>query len=91
MSDDALKHFEAQQGGIQEQEKPSRSFTLLITMHSDGKLDITGPIGDDLLCYGMLEKARSQIQKLHLLADLKQTQAKPGGIGGLLKRMNGGG
>ena len=90
MSDEAAKHFEAQ-GSVQEEGKPSRSFTLLITMHPDGNLEISGPIGNDLLCYGMLEKARSQIQKLHLLADLKRTQAKPGGIEGLLKRMNGGG
>ena len=89
MSDDAAKHFTAQ-GSVQEEGQPPRSTTLVITMQPNGNLEITGPLGNAILCYGILEKARSHIQQMHLMAELQHSQASKGGIGGLLKRMNGG-
>jgi hypothetical protein len=89
MSDEVAKQFESQK---QEEQvpSPSKSFTILITMQPDGNIEVTGPLVNDILCYGMLEKARCQIQKLHLISEQKRAQAKHGGIDGLLKRMNGG-
>lgn len=65
----------------------ARSFTLLITMHPNNQIELTGPIGNDVLCYGMLEKARAHIQNMHLVEGLKKAMPSNGGINGLLKKM----
>ena len=87
MSDEVAKQFESVP---KEEVVPSKSFTLVITMQPSGQLELSGPLGNDTLCYGMLEKARCQIQKLHLMAEMEKAQASRGGINGLMKRMNGG-
>ena len=35
---------------------------LIIVLEQDGKINVNGPIGDKLLCYGMLECAKSAIK-----------------------------
>ena len=66
-----------------------KSITLLITLQPNQQVEMTGPLGNDGLCYLMLEKARAHIQNMHLLKELEQkAKASNGqGIAGLLKKM----
>lgn len=36
--------------------------TIVIKLKTDGNVDITGPIHDKILCYGLLEVAKSIIK-----------------------------
>lgn len=36
---------------------------LVITLQANGQLNVTGPITNKLLCYGMLESAKMVIQE----------------------------
>lgn len=63
--------------------QPPQSFTILITMHPNQQVEVTGPLSNDVLCYGMLEKARAHIQNLHLKASNGPGQ----GIAGMLRKM----
>lgn len=45
-------------------------FTLTITLHDDGKLELHGPIDQKILCYGVLEAAKHAVQA-------HQPQARP--------------
>ena len=67
-----------------------RSVTLTVTLHPNGQIDFQMPSGNKILAYGLLEVARAQLDKLYLIEESKQAQASRGGMGGLLKRMNGG-
>ena len=76
----------------QTQQTPTspRSFTLVITLQPNGNdIELTGPLGNDGLCYLMLEKARAHIQNLHLIKFLEQQSKGTNGQGitGLLKKM----
>lgn len=39
--------------------------TLVIELKPDGSVDVTGPLPNKILCYGMLESAKEIIQNIH--------------------------
>lgn len=39
---------------------------LTITLEEDGRIEVTGPIDNKVLCYGMLELARQTVQAYEL-------------------------
>lgn len=41
------------------------SFTLTLTLKSDGNLEIAGPTNERLLCLGMLEMAKAELNFFH--------------------------
>lgn len=90
MSDDAAKHFEAQQPPSTPGTPEGQSVTLSITLHPNGKIDFQLPAGNKILSYGLVEVARAQLDKLYLMSELKSAPSPRGRIDGLLKRMNGG-
>ena len=92
MSDETAKHFEVQQPGADgtASTQQARSFTLSITMQPDGSLELSGPLGNKVLAFGLLGAAHAQLTMLHLKSELLAAQKSRGGIEGLLKRMNGG-
>lgn len=63
----------------------------LIIRVVDGRLQISGPLHDELFCYGLLEKARQAVQEA---ATRRQSNATgpavavppPGMVPGLLRR-----
>ncbi len=89
MSDESAKHFDGQQSeaAVPPQQ---RSFMLSITLQPDGSLELSGPLNNKVLAFGLLGAAQSQLTMLHLKAELVKAQKAKGGIEGLLKRMNGG-
>ena len=89
MSDKYAEQVQAEQPVGQTPAGP-RSFTLLITLQPNGSdVEVSGPIGNDGLCYLMLEKTRAHIQNLHFMAWVKRQEktANGQGIAGLLKKM----
>lgn len=82
---------QVQQEKEQTQQVPSgKAVTILITKQPNSiDVEVQGPLGNDLLCYGMLEKARSHIQNIHLINAMNQMASKGNGRGlaGLLKKM----
>ncbi len=40
----------------------ARTIVLTITATSDGQVQVSGPLDNKLLCYGLLEIARQQVQ-----------------------------
>ena len=54
---------------------------LVITLMDNGQLQVTGPIQDRMLCYGMLEVARDVI---------RDQQPKPGGLIAVRQPLDGG-
>ena len=92
MSDEASQHF--QQDEMKESTTGGRSYTLTITLHPNGQLDLSGPLGNRVLSYGLLGAAASKLDELWAMKALEQyaekMAASRGGINGLLKRMNGG-
>ena len=93
MSDDAAKHFEAQAPAESEQATPGRSYTLSITLQPNGALELSGPLGNKVLSYGLLGAAASKLDEMWTMKALEAVAAKAqsrGGVSGLLKRMNGG-
>ena len=51
-----------------------KELTLTITLNSDGQVGVTGPIGDKLICYGLLEVAKETIKDFN-----KKMIEKPSG------------
>jgi len=93
MSDDAAHHFEQQDPPTPTDPVGSRSFTLVITMQPTGQLEITGPINNPVLAFGMLQAAIAHLTERFTLIKIDQVAqkaAKGNGIGGLLKRMGNG-
>lgn len=92
MSDEVAHQFEQQQ--TPGNEEPGRSVTLSITLHPNGQLDLSGPLANKILSYGLLGAATSKLDEMWTLKTLEEqavkAQASRGGIPGLLKRMNGG-
>ena len=86
MSDEIAKIFEAQKPL---EEHPKRSFTLMITLQPNGELELSGPLNNKVLAFGLLGAATSQLSNSYLKEELKQASSR-GGMNGLLKRMNGG-
>lgn len=39
------------------------AITLTITMGDDGQVAVNGPLGDKLICYGLLELAKESIEQ----------------------------
>lgn len=48
-------------GGDGAAEGPPPSVSLIITMH-EGRVSLTGPLDDLVLCYGMVEVAKDQLR-----------------------------
>lgn len=46
--------------------------TLTITVDDQGKMNVTGPIGNKLLAFGMLELAKDCIVKHHEQEEMKR-------------------
>ena len=91
MSDDVLKHFEEQQTPSDPPKSAGKSVTLTITLHPNQQIDFQFPLQNKILAYGLLEVARAQLDKLYLVNEAKaQATTTPGGVAGLLRRMNGG-
>lgn len=42
---------------------PEAAVQLLLTLNRDGSLNVTGPIDDRVLCYGMLDYAKDVIRE----------------------------
>ena len=87
MSDTAAQHFSApmpdgKSTGLQ-------SATLTITLNASGKMEYSFP-SNEILSYGMLEKARAKLDELALLNRVQHAQSSRGGMNGLLKRITGG-
>lgn len=40
-----------------------QAIVLTITASPDGRVDVTSPIGNKILCYGLLEIARQTVEK----------------------------
>lgn len=38
---------------------------LIITMHGDRRIEVSGPIQDKIACYGLLEAAKDAIKDFH--------------------------
>ena len=89
MSDEAAQHFDQQTQGPEETGKsPGRSISLTITLHPNGQLEMSGPIGNQILCYGLLGRATAHLTELSTMTMLKKAAAPPGqGLNGLLKKM----
>ena len=87
MSDEAAQHFANTPAS--EPSTAGRSVTLSVTLHPNGQMDYSLP-SNEILSYGMLEKARAKVDELALLRQMEQAKASRGGMNGLLKRMNGG-
>lgn len=87
MSDEVAKQFETSKPEVPQQ---GRSVTLTVTLHPDGSIEFQLPLNNKILCYGLIECARAQADKLYLIDEQKKVQASRGGVPGLLKRMNGG-
>ncbi len=92
MSDDAATHFEKQEEPAPQ--APQKSFTMTITAHPDGSLDMIGPLNNKVLSMGILAAAQAQLTEMwtkrNLVAEATKAQASRGGIAGIMKRMNGG-
>jgi len=86
MSDEAAKHFDERPPP----ETPSRSFTLSITLQPNGALELTGPLHNKVLAFGLLGAAHAQLTSLHLKTEMAQAAQSRGGLAGLRTRMNGG-
>lgn len=89
MSDEMAQRKEAEQqqlAGVPE----GKSVTLSVTLHPNGQIDFSLPTGNKILAYGMVEVARAQLDKLFLAHEMKRQAPAPGGVNGLLRRMNGG-
>ena len=74
---------------------PPQGCKILIEMSPTGDISFKlTPSMTKVTVYGLLEMARSQFDKMCLVAEAQQAkeqvQASRGGIPGLLKRMNGG-
>ena len=89
MSDEVAKQF-AEESHTKEPGPSGRSVTLSITLHPNGQIDFQLPANNKILCYGLLESARAQLDKLYFLDEQKAAKAAQGGVNGLLKRINGG-
>ena len=87
MSDEIAKQFQAE---TPEKDAPQgRSVTLSITLHPNGQLEFSLP-RQKVVAYGLLGCAQSELDKMNFMSDLEKQAASRGGVGGLLKRMNGG-
>jgi len=88
MSDTTAQQF-AQEG--QPVENPA--MTLSITLHPDGSMAFAFP-ANEILSYGLLEKARAKLDELALVRAAQhaqqRVQASRGGMNGLLKKLHGG-
>ena len=87
MSDQAADHFKVE--GSDASTPKFTSVSLTITLQATGQLEYSFP-ANELLSYGLLEKARAKLDELAMVATVKQAQASRGGMLGLLKRRNGG-
>lgn len=67
-----------------------RSVTMTITLHPDGSLELSGPLNNKLMAFGLLGAAQAQLTNVHIKSELAQQAASRGGMNGLLRRMNGG-
>lgn len=82
MSDAAAAEFskQAEDTGI----------SLVITKYGDGRIELKAPMKDKLLCYGLLEVARQQLDKVYLMQELQAQAAvavqKNGGIASRIPR-----
>ena len=89
MSDEVAKQFETQKVPETPGMPEGKSVTLSVTLHPNGQIGFQLPLANKILCYGLIESARAQADKLYLINELKQVPPR-GGVEGLLKRMNGG-
>jgi hypothetical protein len=93
VSDEAAKHFQAQDQP-EALKSEGRSYTLSITLHPNGQLDVSGPLNNKVLSYGLLGAAASKLDELYTIQTLEanaaKAQAARGGIAGIMKRANGG-
>lgn len=91
MSDEVAKQFEKE---TTPETPQGRSMTFSITLHPNGELELSGPIGNKVLSYGLLGAAASKLDEIYTIQALEAKVAKAsasrGGMAGLLKRMNGG-
>lgn len=46
--------------------KPQPGIVLSITQLPNGQISVTGPLGNTLLCYGMLESAKDVVRKFNV-------------------------
>lgn len=90
MSDEVAKQFEAQPSPATPGAPEGKSVTLSVTLHPNGEIQFQLPMGNKILCYGLIEMARAQMDKMVLMNELKQATPPRGGAAGLLRRMNGG-
>lgn len=91
MSDEAAARFEADTSTPEK--TAGRSYTLTITLHPNGELELSGPLTNKVLSFGLLGAASSQLTAMHLVAEqtaAKQKTAAPSGNGmsNLLRKMN---
>lgn len=66
-----------------------RAAILTITLHPNKQMEFNFP-GNELLAYGMLEKARMQLDKMALVREFQHAQVSRGGVNGLLRKITGG-
>lgn len=90
MSDEMAKQFETQKVPETPGTPEGKSVTLSVTLHPDSSVEFRFPAKNKILSYGMVELARAQLDKMYLLAEMKDMVSPRGGVEGLLKRMNGG-
>lgn len=88
MSDEVAKKFEEEFKGLAEPVQ-GRSITLTITLHPNGQLEMSGPLGNKVLANGLLGAGIQELHRIHLLKEIDQMakSANGGGIAGLLKKM----
>jgi hypothetical protein len=41
------------------------AMTMTITVHDNGQLEVSGPLENKIVCYGLLEAARDAVQQHH--------------------------
>ena len=67
--------------GQQPKEQPKNIIALAVILNTDTKtVEVSGPIGDKVLCYGMLTAAHDAIKDCHDKARAG-AQPKPGMLG----------
>jgi hypothetical protein len=89
MSDKAAGHFEGQDQAIEgESQGQKRSITLTITLHPDGQLEMSGPLGNKVLANGLLSAGLQELHRLYIMDELKKLTSASNGRGmGALKEM----
>lgn len=89
MSDEVAKQFEEEdQQKAEVSGNAGRSFSITVTMHPNGLVELSGPIANKVLANGLLGAGIQELHRWHLMQEQKSL-AKPHGqgINGLLKKM----